>query len=95
MSLLSSYVDKTVSIVTNDGRILIGTLRGFDQSCNVILENTVERIFGTEVAMQEVAVGLYVLRGDDIAILGELDTEKESETDFQKIQAAPLRPVVH
>ncbi|EME31962.1 Sm-like protein LSM8 [Galdieria sulphuraria] len=95
MSLLSSYVDKTVSVVTNDGRILIGILKGFDQSCNVILESTVERIFGTDVAMQEVAVGLYVLRGDDIAILGELDAEKESETDFQQIQAAPLRPVVH
>jgi len=45
--------------------------------------------------MQEVAVGLYVLRGDDIAILGELDAEKESETDFQQIKAPPLRPVVH
>eukprot|EP00871_Galdieria_phlegrea_P005330 jgi/Galph1/5799/GphlegSOOS_G4499.1 len=95
MSLLVSYVDKNVSVVTNDGRVLVGLLRGFDQSCNVILENTVERIFSSETGTQEVSVGLYVIRGDDISIVGELDIEKEAETDWQQIKAIPLRPIVH
>lgn len=35
---LSEWIDKTVSVITNDGRNIIGNLKGFDQAVNIILE---------------------------------------------------------
>mmetsp|Transcript_16288 Transcript_16288/g.54566 ORF Transcript_16288/g.54566 Transcript_16288/m.54566 type:complete len:82 (-) Transcript_16288:142-387(-) len=42
---LSSLIDSPVSIITNDGRNIIGTLKGLDQKLNVILEECYERVF--------------------------------------------------
>ena len=38
-------LDSRLLIVLRDGRNIIGTLRSFDQYLNLVLENTVERIF--------------------------------------------------
>jgi small nuclear ribonucleoprotein (snRNP)-like protein len=37
-------VEKTMSVITCDGRSIIGRLRGFDQTLNVILEQSHERL---------------------------------------------------
>ena len=62
-----------VSIVTNDGRHIVGTLRGYDQATNVIVDESVERIYREDAGAETIALGLYVVRGDTIAIIGELD----------------------
>jgi len=83
-----------VSLITNDGRNIIGTLRGSDQSTNVILENCFERVYspsGTEI----VHLGLYVIRGDNIAVIGEIDQEADEKIDFSQVRAKPLPPLVH
>lgn len=38
-------LDSRLLIVLRDGRNIVGTLRSFDQYLNLVLENTVERIF--------------------------------------------------
>lgn len=38
-------IDTRLLIILRDGRNLIGTLRSFDQYMNLVLENTVERIY--------------------------------------------------
>jgi len=83
-----------VSLITNDGRNIIGTLRGSDHHTNVILEHCFERVFslhGTEI----VDLGLYVVRGDNIAVIGEVDTELDEKIDFAQVRANPLPPLVH
>lgn len=35
---LVELVDKIVSVITSDGRVLIGSLKGYDQMTNIILE---------------------------------------------------------
>ena len=35
---LTALVDRQISVITNDGRNIIGILRGFDQVTNLILE---------------------------------------------------------
>ncbi|KAI8092832.1 uncharacterized protein BX664DRAFT_328261 [Halteromyces radiatus] len=89
MSLLQPYVDQSVLVLTLDGRILVGTLRGTDQTSNVILEKCEERVFstsGTEVN----PLGLYLIRGDNICTVGLIDTEKDQEIDITQIKAEPL-----
>ncbi|XP_076447751.1 U6 snRNA-associated Sm-like protein LSm8 [Babylonia areolata] len=94
-SALESYVNKTVSIVTADGRIIVGTLKGFDQTINLILDESHERVFSTSQGMEQVILGLYIVRGDNVAVIGEVDDETDSRVDFDNIRAEPLNPVVH
>lgn len=94
-SILEPLVEQQISVVTNDGRLFVGVLRGFDQTSNVILSDCQERVFDTEKGVEQVVLGLYVIRGDNIAVLGEVDEEIDSRIDLSNIRAAPLKPVVH
>ena len=89
------HLSETVNIITNDGRVLQGTLRGFDQSINIIIEDAVERVFSATAAVEQVPLGLYIIRGDNVAIIGEVDEAIETQTDFDSLRAEPLKPVVH
>ncbi|KAL0078242.1 N-alpha-acetyltransferase 38, NatC auxiliary subunit [Phycomyces blakesleeanus] len=91
MSLLQPYINLNVLVITLDGRVLVGKLRGTDQTANVVLEKCHERVFsqdGTEI----VPLGLYMIRGDCICTIGEIDAEKEEELDITQFKADPLRP---
>lgn len=94
-SALDSYVNNTVSIITADGRNFVGTLKGFDQTINVILDESHERVFSTENGIEQVVLGLHIIRGDNIAIIGQIDEAIDGRLDFQAIRSEPLGPVVH
>lgn len=83
-ALLLDYVDKKVSVITNDGRNVIGTLLGFDQVCNIVLDKSIERVFAPNTGVQVVNLGLYVIRGDNIAVLGEVNLEKDANIAWDK-----------
>lgn len=53
-SALESFVNRMVSIITADGRNFVGTLKGFDQTINVILDDTHERVFSTSDGVEQV-----------------------------------------
>ncbi len=40
-------------------------------------------------------LGLYIVRGDNIAVVGEVDEEADAELDLASMMAEPLKPVVH
>ncbi len=61
--VLSGYVDRVISIITNDGRNILGKLRGFDQTTNLILEGCTERIYSEDEGVEELELGLYLIRG--------------------------------
>jgi len=68
-------------------------LRGSDQHINVILENSFERVYSpTGTAIVE--LGLYVVRGDNIAVIGEIDPDVDEKIDFKQVCAEPLPPLV-
>lgn len=94
-SALDSYVNNTVSIITSDGRNFVGTLKGFDQTINVILDESHERVFSTTNGIEQVVLGLHIIRGDNIAIIGQIDETIDSRLDFQAIRGEPLGPIVH
>lgn len=94
-SSLESYINRTVSVITADGRNIVGTLKGFDQTINVILDESHERVYSTTQGVEQVVLGLYIIRGDNIAVIGELDEDLDSRLDLSSIKAEPLNPVVH
>ncbi|KAJ9592633.1 hypothetical protein L9F63_015688 [Diploptera punctata] len=92
---LESYVNHTVSIITSDGRNFVGTLKGFDQTINLILDESHERVYSTNQGVEQVVLGLHIIRGDNVAIVGELDENLDSRLDLSSIRADPLNHVVH
>jgi U6 snRNA-associated Sm-like protein LSm8 len=42
---LHEWLDKTVTVITSDGRNIVGTLKGFDQLQNLVLTDSHERVF--------------------------------------------------
>jgi U6 snRNA-associated Sm-like protein LSm8 len=66
---LSDWLDKTVSIITSDGRNIVGNLKGFDQTINVILEQSHERIYSEAQGVVQNVLGLYIIRGDNMYVV--------------------------
>lgn len=61
-ALLEKSVDKRISLLLKDGRVLEGKLTGFDDYMNMVLEETVERTPSEE----ERRLGTVVLRGNNV-----------------------------
>lgn len=70
-------------------------MKGFDQTVNIILSNSHERVYSSSSGVEQVQLGLYIIRGDNIAVIGEVDEELDSEINLNDIRAEPLNPVVH
>lgn len=73
---LASYLDKKLLVLLRDGRKLMGTLCSFDQFANAVLEGASERIIVGDVYC-DIPLGLYVIRGENVVLIGELDMERE------------------
>lgn len=61
LSILEKSVSKKVSLLLKDNRILEGTLVGYDDYMNMVLENT-EETNGDQVKR----LGTVVLRGNNV-----------------------------
>ncbi|KAJ3154529.1 hypothetical protein HDU86_004658 [Geranomyces michiganensis] len=88
---LVDCIDKKILVILRDGRKLIGWLRSYDQFANLVLQDTVER---TYVAGQygDVYRGIFVIRGENVVLLGEIDKEKEQNL-MKQLQNAPIAEV--
>ncbi|CAL0320251.1 unnamed protein product [Lupinus luteus] len=73
---LATYLDKKIIVLLRDGRKLLGLLRSFDQFANVVLEGACERVIVGDLYC-DVPLGLYVIRGENVVLIGELDLGKE------------------
>lgn len=62
---------------------------------NLILSQSHERIFSLDEAVKVVQLGLYVLRGDNVAIVGLIDESIEEKIDYEQLRAEPISMVVH
>nr|ODN85202.1 U6 snRNA-associated Sm-like protein LSm8 [Cryptococcus depauperatus CBS 7841]ODO02494.1 U6 snRNA-associated Sm-like protein LSm8 [Cryptococcus depauperatus CBS 7855] len=90
MASIESYVDQTVQVILQDGRIIVGKLKGYDQRTNLILADSVEREYSAEQGVEMVPLGLYVIKGDNVALVAEIDEEKDSTINYSEILAEPL-----
>ncbi|KAJ3349742.1 N(alpha)-acetyltransferase 38, NatC auxiliary [Allomyces javanicus] len=93
--ILGDLLNGLVQVITNDGRVFTGRLRGIDQTTNLILENCHERMFSADEGVEEIRHGLYVIRGESVVLVGEIDEAKEEQTDLASIRADPIVALVH
>ncbi|KAI4090753.1 MAG: hypothetical protein LQ348_002409 [Seirophora lacunosa] len=73
---LLDLTDKKLVLVLRDGRKLIGVLRSWDQFANLVLQDTIERIFIEDV-YADVPRGIFLVRGENVLLLGEIDLAKD------------------
>ncbi|XP_066203002.1 U6 snRNA-associated Sm-like protein LSm8 [Saccopteryx leptura] len=92
-SALENYINRIVAVITSDGRMIVGTLKGFDQTINLILNESHERVFSCSQGVEQVVLGLYIVGGDNVAVIGETDEETDSALDWGDIPAEPLNSV--
>ena len=76
LTSLVEEVDKKVLIQLRDGRKVIGKLRSFDQFANIVLQDASERFY-LEDKFGDLPLGLYLIKGDSVVLLGEIDEEKD------------------
>ncbi|GME67616.1 unnamed protein product [[Candida] boidinii] len=91
MSSLKEFLYQKVKVITGDGRLFIGKLEGFDQSINLILSSTIERIFDPVDETLDIELGLYIIRGDSVVCVGSIDEELENEIDWSSVRGAKLK----
>ncbi|KAK8445715.1 hypothetical protein SEVIR_9G373400v4 [Setaria viridis] len=70
---LKKYMDKKLQIKLNANRVVIGTLRGFDQFMNLVVDNTVE-VNGND----KTDIGM-VIRGNSVVMIEALEPVAKSQ----------------
>ncbi|KAJ7425000.1 U6 snRNA-associated Sm-like protein LSm8 [Willisornis vidua] len=93
--LLSKDLRVFMKLLFQFEAVHLGTLKGFDQTINLILDESHERVFSSSQGVEQVVLGLYIVRGDNVAVIGEIDEETDSALDLGNIRAEPLNSVVH
>ncbi|XP_014272173.1 U6 snRNA-associated Sm-like protein LSm1 [Halyomorpha halys] len=87
---LLEEVDKRLLVVLRDGRTLIGFLRSIDQFANLVLHRTIERIHvGQEYG--DIPKGVYVVRGENVVLLGEVTQEKENNLPLKRVSIKEIK----
>eukprot|EP01084_Bolivina_argentea_P173164 299941_1 len=92
---MTEFKDKIVSIITCDGRNIVGTLKGLDQYANVVLEDCHERVYHQSAEVEQEVLGLYIIRGANIGVIGIVDENTENELDLKKIRGENCKPISH
>ncbi|XP_072915900.1 U6 snRNA-associated Sm-like protein LSm1 [Hemitrygon akajei] len=77
-------IDKKHLVLLRDGRTLVGFLRSVDQFANLVLHQTLERIHvGKKYG--DIPRGIFIVRGENVVLLGEIDLKKERESPLQQV----------
>ena len=85
-------------MITSDGRSLNGTLLSCDQLTNLVLSETIERIIrpaDDDEPSAEVSHGLYLIRGENVAICGLIDEDRDAGIDWTKVKGSIIGGVKH
>jgi U6 snRNA-associated Sm-like protein LSm8 len=85
-------------VLTLDGRTMVGNLHSCDGSMNIVLQSAIERIIRPaeeDEPSEEVPLGLYIIRGDSVAIVGRVDEEVDGKIDWTKVHGEVLGGTRH
>ena len=94
-STLAELTTRPITVLTCDGRLIFGTLKGYDQLQNLILQHSYEKVYSLDSPMEKVELGLFVVRGDNDAVISDSDGENGNEEggEEEDIRAEPIREI--
>jgi U6 snRNA-associated Sm-like protein LSm8 len=78
VSSLAEQLDKPIMALMQDGRVLLGTLISFDHFGTLVLKDAKERQVGKTHYCDIEQPGIYVIRGENLCGLGEVDPAVDS-----------------
>jgi len=81
---LTKYVDKQINVKFNGGREIVGTLKGYDQLMNLVLDDVKETMRDDEGNETTRSLGLIVARGTLLVLISPVDGSEEIENPFQQ-----------
>ncbi|KAF5381281.1 hypothetical protein D9615_008356 [Tricholomella constricta] len=93
MSSLQGYVDRRVLLILQDGRAIVGIMAGYDQKSNVVLSDSKERVYSPDEGVEEIPLGLYLVKGDMVVLIGEIDDALDAAVDLSTVRAEPIPPI--
>ncbi|KAJ5161746.1 Ribonucleoprotein LSM domain eukaryotic/archaea-type [Penicillium capsulatum] len=79
---LNKYMDKEVQVKFNGGREVVGTLKGYDQLMNLVLDDVKESMHDEEGNSTARSLGLVVARGTLIVLISPADGSEEIANPF-------------
>ncbi|KAL1587719.1 hypothetical protein WHR41_03545 [Cladosporium halotolerans] len=79
---LNKYMDKAVTVKFNGGREVTGTLKGYDQLMNLVLDNVNEVTRDEDGNTSTRSLGLLVARGTLLVLISPVDGSEEIENPF-------------
>ena len=79
---LNKYMDKAMTVKFNGGREVTGTLKGYDQLMNLVLDNVEEVTRDEEGNTSTRSLGLLVARGTLLVLIAPVDGSEEIENPF-------------
>ncbi|KAJ2780291.1 hypothetical protein H4R18_003527 [Coemansia javaensis] len=82
-SLVDS-LDKRLLVLLRDGRKIIGVLRSYDQFANLVLQDSLERVYVGD-AYGDLERGVFIIRGENVVLLGEIDEEAEDALPLRQL----------
>ncbi|CEJ90556.1 Putative U6 snRNA-associated Sm-like protein LSm8 [[Torrubiella] hemipterigena] len=98
MATIGGYLNKKVLIVTADSTILVGTLVACDNSTNLVLSDSTERIIRTpddpEPSIEEPR-GVYLVRGDNVCTIGLVDEKLDESINWTEVKGAAIGTTKH
>ncbi|KAF7791899.1 hypothetical protein EIP86_002923 [Pleurotus ostreatoroseus] len=89
---ITQRILRKMLVVLRDGRKLQGVLRSYDQFANLVLEDTVERIYHQNVFAEQ-KCGLFLIRGENVVLLGEVDLDQEDDVPLRQVDWEALVPI--
>lgn len=91
---LARFIDRGVRVKLSGGREVTGTLKGYDQLLNLVLDEAVEHLRDPEDALRITdetrALGLLVCRGTSVMAVSALDGAEEISNPFLADEEAAL-----
>jgi U6 snRNA-associated Sm-like protein LSm7 len=83
---LGRFIDKGVRVKLSGGREVTGTLKGYDQLLNLVLDECVEYMRDREdplrITDETRELGLLVCRGTSVMVVSALDSMEEIANPF-------------
>ncbi|MCJ1310352.1 Sm-like protein lsm7 [Agyrium rufum] len=79
---LTKYMDKEITVKFTGGREVIGTLKGYDQLMNLVLDDVKEMLRDDEGNEKTRSLGLLVARGTLLVLISPTDGSEQIANPF-------------